>query len=487
VDARNSGSLNVARREVWSAFGRTLPKAALSDTHTFRRHRIRKLSDRRQEALRTSLWAIPVAELLIAGALFAITYALDRAAFRGAIMLPRWVDQGSADAARQILTALAAAIITVVGLVFSIVIVALTLASTQFGPRMLRTFIRDRGVQFTLGTFVASFFYAILALGSVSHGSPGDFVPHLSVTTALGLTLVDLGVLVFFIHHIATSIQLPEVIAGIARDLSSAIAFEFTDDDDVRRGSLASAGSFPTTVAAEGAPIAALHSGYLQFVRYSTLVELATDAEAVIELLYRPGHFVLSGLPLARVWPASAQPDVARGLDRAHVTGANRTLRQDLAFAIDQLVEIAIRALSPAVNDTFTALTCVDWLSDGLCKITVGWHSRRVHFDASGKVRLIAAEPSYERFVGRAFDKIRQAGRAMPAIMIRQLDALSRIMEYTSTLEQRDVLLEQGHMILRSCEDSVSEPLDRADVQARYDILVSVGIERETISSIDEQ
>ncbi len=186
------------------------------------------------------------------------------------------------------------------------------------------------------------------------------------------------------------------------------------------------------------------------------------------------------------MWPATAEPEVARGLERTHVTGAHRTLRQDLAFAIDQLVEIAIRALSPAVNDTFTAMTCIDWLSDGLCKITVAWHSRRVYFDETGKVRLIAAEPSYERFVDRAFDKIRQAGRGMPAVMIRQLEALTRIMEYTTTPAQREVLLQQAHMILRSSEASVPEPVDRADVQRRYDALVGVGIERESIAIVEE-
>jgi uncharacterized membrane protein len=342
-------------------------------------------------------------------------------------------------------------------------------------------------VQVTLGTFVATFLYAILALGSVSHGVRGNFVPHLSVTTALGLTLVDLGVLVYFIQHIATSIQLPEVIAGIAHDLSNAIALEFAGPDDAGRAPLTAAGTLPATIAAEGAPVAARDSGYLQFVRYATLVDLARDADAVIELLYRPGHFVQQGLPLARVWPASAEPQVARGLGRTHVTGANRTLRQDLAFALDQMVEIAIRALSPAVNDTFTALTCIDWLSDGLCKITAGWHSRRVHFDASGKVRLIAAEPSYERLVDRAFDKIRQAGSGMPAIMIRQLDALARIVEYTSTPAQRAILLEHGQMIWRSCEATVPEPLDQSDVRRRYDALIRDASEHERRTNISEQ
>jgi uncharacterized membrane protein len=427
---------------------------------------------------------VPALELGAAGALFLVTYTLDQAAYRGDFTFPGWVNNGSADAARQILTAIAAAVITVVGLVFSIVIVALTLASTQFGPRTLRNFIRDRGVQLTLGTFVATFLYAVLALGSISHGDRGDFVPHLSITVALALTLVDLGVLVYFIDRVAKSIQLPEVIAGIAGDLSKAIETEFSGDG--RRGALASAGSLPRYVEADGEEVVATRSGYLQFVGFSTLVDIAADADAVVELLYRPGHFVVRGLPLARVWPPSAAPEVSRELDRAHVTGAHRTLRQDLSFAIDQLVEIAIRALSPAVNDTFTALTCIDWLSDGLCQITASWNSRRVHFDRAGKVRVIAAEANYERFVDRAFDKVRQAGRAMPAVMIRQLDALAKVMEYTSMPEQREVLLKQAEMILRSSEASVPEPSDRADVRRRYDAVVTNEIVRETVLRLDE-
>ena len=460
----------------------------MATDRTSERRRRLPISEHRREALRTSLWFVPALELVAAAALFLVTFLLDRAAYHGSITLPSWVNNGTADAARQILTALAAAVITVVGLVFSILIVALTLASTQFGPRMLRNFIRDPGVQLTLGTFVATFFYAILTLGSVSSQTGhGDFVPHLSITVCLALTLVDLGVLVYFIHHVARSIQLPEVIAGIARDLSNAIGNEFANGDGSRsHSSLAAADELLHKVETEGAPVASSTSGYLQFVRYSTMVDIAVEADAVVQLLYRPGHFVVRGLPLARVWPPDAAPEVRRGLDRAHVTGANRTLRQDLAFAIDQMVEIAIRALSPAVNDTFTALTCIDWLSDGLCQITAGWHSRRVHFDANDKVRLIAAEPSYERLVDRAFDKIRQAARGMPAVMIRQLEALGRIMEYTSTPAQRAVLLQQAEMILRESEDSVAEPMDRQDVRRRYDAVVAGEVERETLLRLEE-
>jgi uncharacterized membrane protein len=202
------------------------------------------------------------------------------------------------------------------------------------------------------------------------------------------------------------------------------------------------------------------------------MVRLATEKGAVIRLLDRPGHFLTRGHPIATVWPPQAAADVADALRRAHIAGPNRTLAQDLAFAVDQLVEIAIRALSAAVNDTFTALTCIDWLGESLCKVTTQWHPVRVHRDPHGYVRVITAHVSYERLVERAFDKVRQAGRGMPAVLIRQLDALSKIMEYVETPQQRDLLLAQADKIFRAAEESIPEPADRAAVRRAYDEVV---------------
>ncbi len=272
--------------------------------------------------------------------------------------------------------------ITVVTLVFSITIVTLTLASTQFGPRMLRNFIRDRITQFTLGSFVATFVYSILVLVSIGPGGAREFVPHLSITVCLALVVADVAVLVVFIDHIAKSIQLPRVIASIASDLSRAIE---ADSGGVS-ASAGKAGSSLSEVTRrldeDSGVVVATSSGYLQFVRLDTLIAISAASHAVIRLLHRPGHFVVAGEPLAQVWPAAAAPGVARALGGAHATGPHRTLTQDLSFAVDQLVEIAIRALSPAVNDTFTALACIDWLGDGLCKIAERWHPVSVHRDA---------------------------------------------------------------------------------------------------------
>ena len=149
-----------------------------------------------REALRTNLWLVPTIEVIAAIGLFMVTLRLDRAVYNGRLRPPSWVISGTADAARQILASIAASVITVAGIVFSITIVTLTLASTQFGPRMLRNFIRDRGTQLTLGTFVATFVYCVVALVAIGPGPRGDFVPHISITTAFGLVLLDLAVLI---------------------------------------------------------------------------------------------------------------------------------------------------------------------------------------------------------------------------------------------------------------------------------------------------
>ncbi len=433
----------------------------------------------RREALRTNLWVVPMVEVLVAVALYFATHAIDRAVHEHHLGLPSWLMFGSADAARQILTTLAAAVITVVGVVFSITIVTLTLASTQFGPRMLRNFIRDRGTQVTLGTFVATFVYATLVLISIGPGSGTmTFIPHLSISVSVALVGLSMGVLIYFIHHIAVSIQLPYVIASIAQDLWLAIESE-TDGDLTQLEAGPSVSELVRRMDEGGGPVPAPTSGYLQFIRHDSLIALAAEKGAVVRLHRRPGQFVVAGYPIATVWPPAAADGFRHALRRAHICGPTRTLAQDLSFAVDQLVEIALRALSPAVNDTFTALTCIDWLGDGLCKITADWRPRRVLRDSHGYVRVITAEVQYASLVERAFEKIRQASRGMPAVMIRQLEALTKIAEYAHASDQTRVVLAQAEMIRRSSLTSLPEPQDVTDVARQYDrLLVAAGPER---------
>src|ERR1700679_1628408 len=432
-------------------------------------------ADWRREQLRTNLWLVPVMQTLGIVVLFGITYTVDRAAYDGVFKFPSWVLNGSADSARVVLATVAAAIITVVGIVFSITIVALTLASTQFGPRMLRNFVRDPGTQFSLGTFVASFCYAMITLVSVGGGPHGDFVPHLSITVTLLFTLLDVAVLIYFLNHVATMIQLPVVIANIATTLVNEVtAMERASSFGIGVVRGPSHQELLARLAESGAPISTPRSGYLQVIRHDILVKIATKAEAVVQLPHRPGHFMVAGQVIAWVWPPEAAGSVAERLALGHVTGAYRTLPQDVSFGFDQLVEIALRALSPAVNDTFTGMTCVDWIADCLCRISANWHPQRIRRDAEGNIRVIAFQPDFDRLVERTFDTIRQAAVGMPAIMIRQLEALAKIIEQVPDRKNQTPLIRQAEAIQRSNLATVGDPSDRDDVTQRYETVMAL-------------
>jgi uncharacterized membrane protein len=426
----------------------------------------------RREAFRTTFWVVPTATVVVALALFLVTYQFDSRVAAGSLALPRWAIAGGADAARQVLIGIAAAVITVAGVVFSITILALQLASQQFGPRMLRNFIRDRGTQVSLGAFVATFVYSVLTLGSIAHQSR-DFVPHISVTLALVLTLGDLGVLIYFIHHVATSIQLTNVVAGIARDFRSTLR-ELSQEAVRTRSSAVSRGPEIEEVRSRleaGAPVPARTSGFLQAVGHDRLVRIAASSDAIISLLHRPGHFVVEGQALAVVWPANAAADVSKALTREHIVGSNRTLTQDPGFAVDQLAEVAIRALSPAVNDTFTALNCIDWLGDCLCRVARDPLPDGIYRDVDGVVRLVDRVITFDRLVKGACDKIRQAGRGMPAVLIRQLENLQKVAFAIGSRGDRRAVAAHAEMILRASEESVQDPSDRDDVRSVYDAL----------------
>jgi uncharacterized membrane protein len=180
---------------------------------------------------------------------------------------------------------------------------------------------------------------------------------------------------------------------------------------------------------------------------------------------------VVEGQQLAMVWPPGAVDAVSQAMARAHIVGPNRTLMQDLGFAIDQLSEVAIRALSPAVNDTFTALNCIDWLGDCMCRAAGQPLPHGIYRDASGAVRLIDPTITFERLLKKATDKIRQAGNGMPAVLIRQLENLSKVALVTTAPTAREAIAQQGSLVLAAGERSVLEESDRADIRAAHDSL----------------
>ncbi len=309
-----------------------------------------------RESVRTGLWAVPAMCVLLALGLAQALVAVDRRLQRGGSRA--WTFGAGPDGAREVLSAITTSMITFTGLVFSITIVVLQLTSSQFSPRVLRTFLRDRVTQLALGVFVATFVYAVMVLRTVRGTSDEAFVPALATTVGLALLLASVAMFVAYIHHVATTIQVSSIIDRIGRDTRAAIDRRHPAGGDRPP---ATAGSRSTVGARAVLP--APRAGVLVRLDEPALVQLAAEADVVLRVRLRLGEHVPEGGPLLEV-TGDAQRLDAETVLRAVRLARNRTLEQDVAFGFRQLVDIADRALSPGINDPTTAVQVLDELHD---------------------------------------------------------------------------------------------------------------------------
>lgn len=400
------------------------------------------------ERTRTSYWFMPAVLTFGAVGLALGLGALDEALqARDRYTAATWLWTGGPEGARMLLGTAAGALITVVSTVFSITIVALTLASNAFGPRLLRNFMRDRGNQLVLGAFTATFVYCLLVLRSVRGGEDAAFVPHVSITVALALVLVNVGVLIFFIHHVAMSIQADQVIAVASRDLEHSIA-AFLGRAAPREdpGELA--------VAGPGLPLVIRRSGYLQAIDEDRLLAVLSRRRAFARLAFRPGQFIVDGAEIARIWLAAPADELdERGaceLRETFLIEDRRTPMQDLEFSIHQLVEIAARALSPGINDPFTAATCIDWLAEGLCKLAAGPLPDARRCDEHGALRIVGCPFTFDGVIDAAFDPMRQNAANTPYVLIRLMDRLITLASRVRTPAARAAVLRHARKVERA-------------------------------------
>lgn len=417
------------------------------------------------DRLSTSYWFFPSMMTLGAAGLAIGLGALDHALQDRDYSSSSWLWTGGPEGARMLLGSVAGAIITVASTVFSITIVALTLASNAFGPRLLRNFIRDRGNQVVLGTFTATFVYCLLVLRTVRGDESAPFVPHVSITAALALTLVNVGVLIYFIHHVSTSIQADQVVAIAGHDLERAI------DDLHAADAPAPEGVEDRALEGTGIPFAAPRSGYLQAIEEDGLLETLREHDGVARVSFRPGHFVIEGVELARVWISAADParteTIEEAVREAFLIDDRRTPLQDLEFSLHQLVEIAARALSPGINDPFTAATCVDWLTSGLCRLAARPPPGAGRRDEDGVLRIIRRPFSFTGALDAAFDPIRQNAADAPFVLIHLMDALLALAACAATPEDRAAVLGHADKVARAGR-SWSEARDQLDLSSRH-------------------
>jgi uncharacterized membrane protein len=414
-----------------------------------------------------NLWRIPLEFSLASLALFGLTMIPDVLDAYGLIHIPTWFSMGGIDDARAILGAMLGSVSTVLALIFSVALLVLSMVATLFGPRLLYRFLQDWVTQATIGLFMATFIYLCLVFLVTHEDHHSTFIPQVSLITSWFLVIASFGFLIYYSHRIAASIQNPDMIARIVDDLKPTVIQAHARGPGQGSGEPVD----PEVVAqqlAEGETVACQHSGYVQEIDRTALEAAALGTDTVIHLLYRPGQFVLRGEPLACVWPSHRLADFEALIERHVAIGRHRILKQDCEFGIAQIVEIAIRALSPAVNDTFTGVGCVDWVADALLVAADVSLSDGCWYDRDGKLRLRVPPLRLERLVKMAFDQIRQAAADNPAVLIRILDTIRRLIPRMPTEGARQALMAQADAVREAATTKILVQLDRDDVEAAW-------------------
>jgi uncharacterized membrane protein len=420
--------------------------------------------------LNASLWFLPV---LMVCVFLALAYGLvlldQRIGHSWEKDYPLLFGAG-AEAARSMLSALASSMITVAALIFTLTLTTLAQVSNQYSPRVIWTFMRDRGNQLVLGTFLGIFAYCMVVLRTIHGQEREKFVPSLAIAFGLVLALLSIGVLIFFVHHIASSIEVSNIVQHLRQDTRQAMERLFptttgqaADDDEAQ------------TLQAEAAhkqwhTIPALVTGYIQSVDDKQLLRAARERQCTVRMELAPGSFVAEGAPLVSValqdGATGLPPDLDKQLHQAYVIGNQRTIEQDAGFGMRLIVDIAMKALSPGVNSTSTAIICIDHLGTLLAYLGNRRLGERLRSeDKEDRVLVIAKVPTYADYVTTAFDQIRSNGAANAAVLLRLPNALQLVAGRTPALSRRQVLRQQGELISEVAERKLDTEYERAQVR----------------------
>jgi len=433
-----------------------------------------------KERLKASFWFIPACMSLAAIGLAMYSGHLDiRVNVTSSGWLQSLLYKGGYKGALTLLSTVASSTITIAGVIFSVTMVALSLASTQFGPRLLTNFMRDPGNQLVLGTFISTFLFCLTAMGNSQRLENENFIPSVSAAFALMAAVLCMGVLIYFIHHMSTSIRAEHVINVVAIELDESMKNFFSP----RRSAGSKIGSesdarLEEFNRKEGSPVPAHSTGYIQAIDEADLIEAADRENTVVKLVLRPGHFVVEGFDLAVLPPGfHIAPRLKEEIQHCFVIGKERTSEQDPEYGIYQLVEIAVRALSPGINDPFTAIGCLDRLCGLLCWIVRQPAISKYRCNRQGTLRLIVAPIATDNMLRAAFEQIRQASTRMSSVSIRLLECLNVIALSTQNKECLQSIRQQGEMTFQSSVAMPMQPGDLEDLKARYQALIAA-IER---------
>lgn len=451
--------------------------------------------------IRTSYWFVPMCMMIGSIALALAMRWIDES--YSSIGLP-WTMAASVDDARAIISVVATSVLGVAGVTFSITMVAVSFASSNFGPRLINNFMRDRGSQYTLGTFIGTFVYCLTVLtnvqGSVpvaSGGRTDAYVPHLSISIAMLLTFASISMLIYFIHHITETINIENIVANIGKMLQQRVKETFPTEP-IASGELPLLEESDFDTAIHGKIIQEVQAGctgYVQTIDLAELIKIAEKEHLLIRVHYRPGDFTSTHDCLMSIWTESARDLPQDTLRNCFATGQERTEHQNVLFLVEQLSEVIARALSPGINDPFTAITCLNWFRVALMEFLS--NSAGKDDDSAGDGRSKQAEwqrsriqlkpVDLRRLCDTMFGKTRQYVSADRNVTLHTLSLLCECAWQAGAGENRELLLIHMSQLHESSVSSLEDSGESATVSHRYQEALEIVTQTTGMDQIRQQ
>ena len=411
----------------------------------------RQIWSRNADLAGGSLWFMPAVAVAIA---LVVGVVLTEVEIEDGTGWGDFLFQGGASEARQLLTVIAGTMITVTGLVFVLTVIALQIASSQFSPRLLKTFLRDRGTQVVLSTFVATFAYSLAGLHTVGRVDSGViFVPRLAISGALALALASLGMLVYYIHHITDSIRIDTIMRKIEKGTLATLDRLHPAPDD-------GGPEMIQNIPPEHVVVGAATSGYVQDYYLASLADRARAMDTVVSYIHPIGHHVVKGRPLARVWQGNgAQPppsDWDTSVNEALSLTVERSIERDVAFGVRQLVDIAIKSVGGSINDPYTSVQAIQHLS--VILVTIAGRSLDAEIDRDATV--VTPVSSFENYLDLVCSHIRQEAANRPRVMVALLRLLEDVMASTTNPRRRAAIVEQADLVEEDSRRQIGQAAD---------------------------
>lgn len=401
-----------------------------------------------------------------------------------------WLYANKPAGARAVLSTVAGSMITVAGVTFSMTILSISHTTGLVGPRLLNNFMRDKGNQFTLGVFISTFLYCLMVLRTVRSAETATslagtnieqvaaFVPHVAIMIGMLAAISSVGVLIFFIHHVPESIHISNIVAGVGRELEARIENQFPEfvgephEDESER---ASSAKMPESFYDNVENLTSSCSGYIEYVDAEGLLQIASKSDLLIRLRHRAGDFVTPESVLLMVSPTNViTDDLKFRMQRCFVRGNQRTAVQNLRFVTNQLVEVAARALSPGVNDPFTAMDCMDWLRAALEKLASRKLPDAHRYDEDGQLRLVAEPETFAAFASLVFDQLTPYFATDRNASIRMMEVLSLIVAKTDSKSRRRILVRHGERLRKECRRQLTDNHSLKVLTDRYRSMVRI-------------